>query len=211
MNKCRTLNKELKTRNTRQGLLFVISGPSGSGKTTLIQGLLAGKDLKKKIIRSISFTTRPRRPGEKEGRDYFFLTRKEFQEKLKEQKILEWTRYLGYDYGTSKDFVETHLRDSQRAVVLCLDVKGARQIKRFYPGNSITIFVSPPSLEVLEKRIKKRCARTQGEEIRRRLKLSRRELLKAPLYDYHLVNKDLEQAKRKLKEIIVKELRSAYG
>ena len=117
----------------KKGKIFVISGPSGSGKTTLAQSLLKDRKLKKKIARSVSFTTRPKRSGEKNRKDYFFIGKNDFKEKLKSKKILEWTRYLGYYYGTAKDFFEAQLVKS-KAVVLCLDLKGAARIKKLYPG-----------------------------------------------------------------------------
>jgi guanylate kinase len=190
----------------KRGLIFVVSGPSGSGKTTLLKQLLKGlKDLKHKLVKSISFTTRPKRPRERDRKDYFFLTNNEFNKKLRAKKILERTRYLGYDYGTPKDFVEGQLKKG-RHILLCLDLKGAFKIKKLYPRNSVTIFVLPPSLAALEERIIRRGSKTQKEEVRQRLRLAREELIASSRYDYCLMNKNLNQAVRELKDIISREI-----
>lgn len=128
------------------GCLFVISGPSGSGKTTLTEEILKQKELKNRLKRSISFTTRPRRPGEEDKKDYFFISGEEFKRKLKAKKILEWTRYLGYYYGTHKELVDSALAQ-EKHILLCVDLKGAASLKQLYPGNAVTIFVMPPSIQ----------------------------------------------------------------
>ena len=188
-----------------QGLIFIISGPSGSGKTTLLKKLLLVRTLKNRLARSISFTTRPKRSNEKDGEDYFFLSDKQFKEKQKAKKILEWTRYLGCYYATPKDFVEKQLKKG-KYLILCLDLKGTLKIKRLYPKDTITIFVMPPSLEALKDRIKKRCNTTKKEEVQKRLKLAQAELLAANRYDYCLVNKELGQVAKELKGIILSKI-----
>ena len=196
-----------KNINRNHGLIFVLSGPSGSGKTTLLGNIIRSAELKNKFARSISITTRPKRSGEKNGKDYFFLTQAEFGRKLKAKKILEWTKYLGYYYATPKDFVDRQLR-KKRHIILCLDLKGAVRIKKLYPENSVTIFILPPSLEALRKRIEGRCNMTKKEEVRQRLKLARKELLASRKYDHCLVNKSLQKAVKELKRIILKETAS---
>jgi len=188
-----------------QGWIFVISGPSGSGKTTLVKAVLSDRQFRKKLARSVSFTTRPKRSGEKHGWDYYFINEKEFKKKRKAKKILEWTRYLGYYYGTAKDFLDKELY-KYPGIVLCLDLKGAAKIKRLYPKNTVTIFIMPSSLEELSARIQKRCSKTKKEEIQRRLKRARDEILVSRSYDYRLINKDLHQAIRELKRVINKHL-----
>lgn len=183
-----------------KGRIFVLSGPSGSGKTTLARAVLADTSLHKRLARSISFTTRPRRRGEREGRDYFFLTSDEFRRNLRGQKILEWTRYLGYYYGTARDFVDRTLERS-RSLILCLDLKGAQRIKTLYPKDSVTIFIMPPSLEELYRRIRGRRRETSAE-MRKRLAKARQEIAACRRYDYCLVNSDLDDAIERLKEII---------
>jgi len=186
--------------------IFVISGPSGSGKSTLLAKLTKEPGLRKNIAKSVSFTTRPKRTGEREARDYFFIALADFKRALRQKKILEWTNYLGYYYGTPKDFVQKALQEN-KYVLLCLDFKGALRIKRLYPVNAVTIFVSPPSVKELRARITQRCNRTGKDEIRRRLSLAHEELLAAKKYDYCVLNKDLDTAVRKLRGIILKEIK----
>lgn len=189
----------------KKGLVFVISGPSGSGKTTLLKRLLRQGFLKGGLVKSVSLTTRPKRPGERQGRDYFFVSEREFLRLLRQKKILEWTKYLGYYYATPRDFIEGNFKQGKN-ILLCLDLRGARKIRRAYPKNSVTIFITPPSLADLRQRIAKRSRKTSPEELRQRLRLARGELLAKRRYDYHLLNKDLALATDKLKNIIIKEL-----
>ena len=189
--------------NKINGLIFVISGPSGSGKTTLLEALLKNKALKKILVKSISFTTRPRRSAERNRKDYFFITGKEFRQQKKAKKILEWTKYLGYYYATPKDFVEGQLKKGRHAI-LSLDLRGALRIKRLYPKNTVTLFVIPPSLEVLKNRIEGRCHRIAKEEVKQRLRLAQQELRNSYRYDYCLVNKKLQQATKELQGIILR-------
>jgi len=183
------------------GKIFVISGPSGSGKTTLLETLLKDKALKKKAAKSISLATRPKRSGEKNGEAYFFITKEEFKQRLKAQKILEWTRYLGYYYATPRDFAEKQLKKG-RHLILCLDLKGALKIKRLYPDNTITVFILPPSIKTLKERIEGRCNKTKKEEIRQRLRLAQSEIREAGRYDYSIVNKTLTESVKQLGKII---------
>ncbi len=187
------------------GEIFVLSGPSGSGKTTLLNHLLEDRFLSRKLVKSVSYTTRPRRSKERGRRDYFFVTKQQFEKAKKAKKILEWTRYLGYYYATPKDFVDKQLSKGKN-IVLCLDRRGAFQVKRLYPQNTVTIFVAPPSLESLHQRISGRCPKTGKDEIRGRLRLARKEVRDSSRYDHRLVNKELAQAVKRLKSIIVKEI-----
>ncbi len=189
----------------KKGLLFVFSGPSGSGKTTLAQAVLADKKFSGKLEKSVSFTTRPRRQGEKERRDYFFISEKEFLQGRKRQKILEWTKYLGYYYGTGRDFVDSRLKE-RRSLILCLDLKGAARIKALYPDNSVAVFIMPPSLEELARRIENRHRETSRAEIAKRLRLAKNEIKSAPGFDFCVVNGNLAQAVRQLKGIIAKQI-----
>jgi guanylate kinase len=157
------------------------------------------------LVKSVSLTTRPRRSGEKNSRDYFFISQRQFIEKRRLEKILEWTRYLGYYYATPRDCVERQLKKG-RSIILSLDLRGALRIKRLYPRNTVTIFIAPPSLEVLRKRIEGRCHKTAKSEIRQRLGLARREILSSRRYDYCLMNKSLRRAAGSLREIILKEV-----
>lgn len=185
--------------------IFVVSGPSGSGKTTLLERLLGQGQVKNKLIKSVSFTTRPKRSSEREGEDYFFITEKRFNQMRAAKKVLEWTRYLGYYYGTPKDFLKKQLAEG-RNLALCLDLKGALRLKRLYPRKAVTIFILPPSLATLKERIQKRCRETKAGEVQKRLKIAGREILSVRHYDYCLINKKLQETTRKLKEIVLREL-----
>ena len=189
----------------KRGMLFVLSGPSGSGKTTLAQRILKDKRLKGILHRSVSVTTRPKRRGEIQGRDYFFVSDAEFKKQLKEKKILEWTRYLGYYYGTPKRYLDEQLKKG-RNILLCLDIRGAKRIKRLYPKNSVTIFIEPPSLEVLSQRLKNRSIKTDETCIKERIALARSELQQARLFQIRLINEDLNKVVDKLRKIILSEL-----
>ncbi len=180
----------------------MVSGPSGSGKTTLLKRLTRDRLIAKKLARSVSYTTRAKRPGERQGRDYFFITQQEFRRFLREKKIIEWTKYLNNYYATPRGFAEKQLK-SGKVLLLCLDVKGASRNKRLYPRQSTTIFILPPSLPELRKRITSRCCRTKKKEIKKRLALADAEIIRACQYDYCLLNKDLNQVTRELREIIL--------
>jgi len=193
-----------KKRQNKPGKIFIISGPSGSGKTTLLTRLIQDKKIGKLLIKSRSVTTRPKRLRERQGKDYFFVTKGEFKRLLKAKKILEWTRYLGYYYGTPKWTVENRLKKGKH-IGLCLDLKGARILKKIYPHNTVTVFILPPSLRVLKSRIEGRCRETNQEEIARRLLLAKREILAAPGFDYSILNQNLRLALKGLKKIFLKE------
>ena len=197
----------LETRNQAldPGVIFVISGPSGSGKTTLRDRLLEDKALRKRLSKAISFTTRPKRSKERNGRDYYFISDARFKLNKRAKKILEWTRYLGYYYATPKDSVEHRIKHGLH-VVLCTDLKGVANIKRLYPFNTVSIFVKPPSLGVLEKRMGGRCQKTGKEELRMRLQLAKEELRLSHRCDYQVLNKKLSDALARLKRIIVKRI-----
>jgi len=185
--------------------VFVISGPSGSGKTTLLSSVLKEKALQKKFARSVSITTRPRRSKEQNGIDYFFISEAEFKRSLRAKKILEWTRYLSYYYGTPKEFVDKQLKTGKN-ILLCLDFRGASRIKKLYGNNCTTIFILPPSLTELTTRIRKRCHLTKTEEIERRLQLAKEEISTASKYDYCLLNDNLRTVVEELKAIITKKI-----
>jgi len=194
----------------RRGMIFVLSGPSGSGKTTLAQAVLAERKISGILKKSVSFTTRPRRQGEKDQKDYFFISGKEFFRRQRAQKILEWTKYLGYYYGTDRDFVDSRLKNN-RSLILCLDLKGASRIKELYPQRTVTVFIMPPSLEELAGRIENRHRETSKDEIKKRLRLAKREMAKAEDFDFCLENKDLAPAVKALKRIIIKNITCGRG
>lgn len=184
----------------------MVSGPSGSGKTTLARRVLESRALKGKLFRSVSFTTRLRRSGERNKKDYVFLSPAEFLKMRRAGKFLEWTRYLGQYYATSREFLDRQLA-RHRHIILCLDARGARSIRGQYPRESVTIFVLPPSRRELSGRIKNRCHKTRDEEVSRRLELAKDEMRLAGNYDYRLVNKKLPLAISRLRQIILKEIK----
>ncbi|MDD5044098.1 MAG: guanylate kinase [Candidatus Omnitrophica bacterium] len=190
----------------KKGLIFVVSGPSGSGKTTLAKKILEDSLLKKKLSRLVSFTTRPRRPGERNRHDYFFVSRAEFLRQRREKKFLEWTEYLGYYYATAKDNIRQKLSKG-RSVVLCVDQRGAFRIRTIFPKHTRLIFILPPDLKTLEKRIHLRSLKAKNhEEIARRLRLAREEMKLCRRFDCCIMNKSLTRALNELKRFVRKEI-----
>jgi guanylate kinase len=183
----------------KKGLIFVISGPSGSGKTTIIKKLLSFKGIKN-LRKTISFTTRPKRLGEKDGIDYDFITHKEFKDKIKNNEILEYTKFIDFYYGTSikrlKDII-----DKGKDALLCLDTRGAFNLKKIYKDRSILIFILPPSKNALKLRLNFR-RREEQSELERRLLMAKKELLQAGKFDYAIINDKLESAVKEIALII---------
>lgn len=184
--------------SSQKGHLFIISAPAGTGKTTLVQMLT---DKFPQVVRSVTCTTRAPRPGEVNGKDYYFLTEEEFQKKIKAGDFLEYATIYGYHYGTSKSLVEKDLK-AGKDVILVIDTQGALHLKG--KVDATFIFISPPSFDELKKRLLKR--RTESPEvIEKRLAWARRELEMISHYDYHIVNDDLSVAFEALKNIIIAE------
>jgi len=182
--------------NKLKGLLIVISAPSGTGKTTLVHMLLKEfPDLEF----SVSYTTRPPRPGEVDGKDYHFVDRKTFERMIEEGDFLEWAEVYGNLYGTSRTQVLRALNEG-RDVILDIDTQGALQVKKNFP-EAVLIFILPPSLKELERRLRSR-GTDDEETIERRLKIAKEEIRRAPLYDYIVVNDVLEVAYENLRSII---------
>ena len=177
----------------------MVSAPSGSGKTTLCRMLLQRLP---GLVRSVSATTRSPRRGEKNRRDYFFMDAREFRARQRRGVFLEWARVFGSYYGTPKPFVTAALKRG-KDVLLSVDVQGARQVKRRYP-DAVLIFILPPSMKVLARRLRKR-ATERADSIQRRLRDARRELAEVGRYDYALVNRKLERSFSQLKSILVAE------
>lgn len=182
-----------------RNVLVVISGPSGVGKGTLVRSLLAEDD---RLAESVSCTTRAPRAGEVNGKDYFFITQEEFRDRIAANDFLEYDEHFGNFYGTPRSFVERQLKT--RSVVLEIDVVGGLNAKRLMPRSAVLIMVAPPSFEELQKRLLRRGS--EGEaQFRERMQRVKYELEQAPLYDYVVVNDDLQRAKREIQEIIRKE------
>lgn len=186
-----------------KGKIIIISGPSGSGKTTLHKELLAGRKFRAKLVKSISATTRPRRSGEKNGRDYLFLTQKQFLDRIRKGYFLEWQKVFDHYYGTPVNYVEQLLKKDKN-VLLCIDVKGAAVVRRARP-EAATIFIKAPSLAVLKKRLLARGSESQ-EDLRLRLKRARQELLEAKKYKYVIVNDDLRRSLKQLESVVSLEI-----
>jgi guanylate kinase len=180
----------------RQGIVFIVSAPSGTGKTTLINRL---RSVYPDIRMSISCTTRARRHGEVNGRDYRFITHAQFEAMKARGEFAEWARVHDFDYGTPRNPLDRSVRTG-RDILLDIDVQGARKIKRAYPG-AVSIFLLPPSLRELERRLAWRG--TDGREvIRRRLANARGEIQQIIQYDYYVVNRDVKDSLAVLKSIV---------
>lgn len=188
------------------GRLFVISAPSGSGKTTLCNKLLSDN---LGLANSVSMTTRPPRPGEAEGADYHFVSRKKFKRMIAAGEFLEYEENFGHLYGTPRKFIEDHL-SSGTDVLLSIDVKGAMKVKRQHPKDSCLIFIVPPSTAVLKKRLLSRRSEDK-RSLATRLGLVKKELSYKKKYDYSVVNDNLANAYRKLRKIILLEQKSKKG
>ncbi len=186
-----------------RGSLVVISAPSGAGKTTIAHEIM------KRIpglVFSVSATTRPKRPGEVDGRDYYFLSEKEFKRRVAAGEFVEWEEVYGYYYGTLKEEVDRPLR-AGKSVVFDVDVKGGLSIKRRYP-ESVLIFVAPPSVEALKERLVRR--RTENDAtLQKRLDRVPMEMEQGALFDYQVVNDVLEDAITAVHKIVEQHLTKA--
>ena len=182
----------------KKGKLFVISGPSGVGKDTVINEYLKNNP----GMISISATTREKRKGEKNKKDYYFLTKKQFEQWIKKDNFLEYATYNDNYYGTPKSMVEENLNKGID-VFLVIEVQGALQIKEKVK-DSVLVFIMPPSLEELEKRLKLR--KTEDDEaIKKRLEIAVKEISLSDMYNYVKTNNKIENTVLKLKNIIEKE------
>ena len=174
---------------TRRGMLLLVSSPSGAGKTSLSRRLVADHS---DLMLSISATTRAPRPGEEEGREYFFKTRPEFEAMIERGEFLEWAIVNGHYYGTPKAPVMAAL-EGGHDVLFDIDWQGARQIAEKAPDDSVRVFILPPSWADLVRRLKAR-AQDSEEIMRARLKLGREEITHWAEYDYVIVNKSFDRA-----------------
>lgn len=185
----------------QQGKIIIISGPSGSGKTTLFKKLLAKKELKKNLVRSISVTTRQPRLGEVNGRDYIFVSPKMFIFKKKRGHFLESEKVFDNYYGTPKKNVLTLIKSGLH-VLLCIDVNGARRVCSRFP-KAVRIFIKTSSIEALKERLTKRGSE-DDEVVNIRLARAQKELREAKSYDYIIINDNLATAFKKLQSIVKK-------
>ncbi|MDE7082830.1 MAG: guanylate kinase [Clostridia bacterium] len=182
-----------------KNLLIVLSGPSGVGKGTVLKKLLSSSD---GYALSVSCTTRKMREGEVDGKSYFFISKEQFLKTVEENGFLEYSNHFENYYGTPRKFVEKQLETHD--VILEIDVNGALQVKKSYP-EAILIMLLPPSQEALRNRLKGRATESE-DEIDRRIKRAEYELSKQELYDYSVVNDDLEACVKRLNNLI-KELK----
>ena len=183
----------------KEGKLFVISGPSGVGKDTIICQLLKKND---NVALSISCTTRAPRGEEQEGVEYYFRSREEFERMIEEDGFLEYAKIFGNYYGTPAGAVKEKLMQG-RDVILEIDVQGAINVRKKAPG-AVLIFIAPPSMEILHKRLEGRHTETP-EQVEKRFARAASEMKLADKYNYQVVNDDLEQAVEEIDAIIRKE------
>jgi guanylate kinase len=176
--------------------LFVVSGPSGVGKGTLIARV---RELVSDLSVATSATTRERRPGEANGREYHFLTPDEFQQRVDRGEFLEHVSYAGNRYGTLRSEVDRRLANGE-SVVLEIEVVGAREIKRRMP-DAVLVFVAPPTFADLEHRLRGR-ATDPPDQIERRIEIAREEMAAQPEFDFTIVNDDIDRAARELAELM---------
>ena len=180
----------------KRGLLIVVSGFAGSGKGTLMKRLT--EDYGKYAL-SVSMTTRKPRPGEVHGREYFFVTKEEFEQKIREGGLIEYASYVENYYGTPRGYVEEQIAEG-KDVILEIEIQGALKVKERFP-DAVLIFVLPPSVEELYGRLKTRGTETE-DVIRKRMRRASEEVSAIEKYDYILINDEVEESVRKLHSLI---------
>jgi len=186
----------------RRGILIVISGFAGAGKGTLMHELIRKYG---NYALSVSATTRNPRPGEAEGREYFFKTAEEFDKMIADDKLIEYAKYVDHYYGTPRDYVELQL-ESGKDVILEIEIQGASKVKKKFP-DALLIFVSPPSASELYRRLIARGTETM-EDVNSRMRRAVEESEGIENYDYIIVNDDLEECVTELHQIIQREYNS---
>jgi len=189
----------MEKNKTKRGLLIIMSGPSGVGKGTIREELMKNNNLN--LFYSVSMTTRSMRPGEQNGREYYFVSRDEFDKNIESGNLLEWAEFVGNRYGTPKDKVEAS-RNEGKNVLLEIEVKGTSQVlEKVHGDDVISIFIAPPSIEELEKRIRGRSTETD-EVVKQRLARAIQELDYKKQYKYVVINDKLEDAVEEIRNII---------
>lgn len=182
---------------TRRGFMFILSSPSGAGKTTLSRRLLADET---DIAMSVSVTTRPMRPGEREGVDYFFRSREKFEEEVTHGELLEHATVFGNYYGTPRNFVFNQLEDG-KDVLFDIDWQGTQQLAASCRGDLVSVFILPPSMEELERRLKGR-AQDTDDVVKFRMERAAGEIIHWDEYDYVVVNRDIDATLQQIKHIL---------
>ena len=181
--------------------MIVFSGVSGVGKGTILAKLMPMEELN--LVYSVSMTTRAPREGEIEGVNYFFVSKKRFLEAVKNNELLEHARFVGNDYGTPKEYVEK-MREEGRNVVLEIEIRGAKQVMKKCP-DALSIYIVPPSIEELERRLRERNSEDE-ETIMKRISKAKKEMKDIDFYEHVVCNDDLDQAVNEIREIILKEM-----
>jgi guanylate kinase len=182
-----------------RGLLFVVSAPSGAGKTSLCRAIT---DSLEGLTHSISYTTRMPRPGEIDGRDYHFVSQERFQAMVKAGDFAEWAEVHSNFYGTSRRVLDDMISKGID-IILDIDTQGAKQIKAKFQS-AVFIFIMPPTLDILEERLRNRKS-DHEDEIKRRMRRAREEIKDYALYDYLVVNRDFDRALIELRSIVIAE------
>jgi len=195
----KSASKSKISSNERTGFLVILSAPSGCGKTSLADRLLKRHP---DWGRSVSVTTRPPRPGEKNGRDYHFVTSRQFRSLRGKRQFLEWARVFDYDYGTDKKIVDEASKKG-RIILLVIDIQGSRTLRRVLKKKIpfLSIFVLPPSITALRDRLTHRSTESP-KEIERRIERAKKEIKAAKEYDGTVINHDLDQTVRELEALI---------
>nr|WP_137677761.1 guanylate kinase [Parerythrobacter lutipelagi] len=181
----------------RRGLMFILSSPSGAGKTTISHKLLGADD---EIQLSVSVTTRPKRPGEVDGVDYHFVSNEKFDAMVEEDDFYEWAEVFGNKYGTPKGYIRKKLKQGQD-FLFDIDWQGTQQLKQKDDQDVVTVFILPPTLEELRRRLESR-AQDSDDVIDRRMDRARAEISHWAEYDYVVVNDDVDQCFVKVREIL---------
>ncbi len=179
----------------KKHVLMIVSGPSGVGKGTIVKTIISRRE---DVVESVSCTTRPPRAGEVDGKHYFFISREEFERRIQENGFLEYDEHFGNIYGTPRSFVEKTLES--KSIILEIDVEGGLEVKKHYP-ECVLVMIVPPSIEELKRRLRGRDSESE-EQIANRLSRMEYEYSKKNLYDYIIVNDDLETAIKEVEAII---------
>ena len=183
-----------------RGLVLIVSSPSGAGKTTICKKLI--QDIENLNL-SISVTTRLKRQNEIDGKDYFFKSDEEFDKMVKQEKFLEHARVFGYSYGTLKSEINSKITNGIN-VIVDIDWQGTRQIEEHIPDDIVKIFILPPSIKELEKRLGARATESQ-DSFKKRMSEARKEISHYHEYDFIIINEDVQESVNKIKSILKSE------
>jgi len=187
----------------QEKLILVITGPSGAGKSSILKSLP-----EEEFYFSVSHTTRPPRPGEVHGKDYYFISEEDFKRMIENGEFLEWVRVHDTYYGTSKGEIEKAFSQGKH-IVFDIEINGATRLRHLFRDQAVFIFIAPPDLSELERRLLKRGTESE-EKLKKRLSRAKEELRLAPWFDYVIINEDLEASKALLRSIITAESLKPY-